>query len=270
VAAIESALARLGELDALARRDSPAARLDARAKVIATFAFVGVVASFGRHDLGRLAPLALFPLALAALGDVPWRPLALRLALASPFALGVAALEPLLDRTPALALGPLTITAGALAFATILAKFALSLGAALLLVATTGFDEVCVALRRLAVPRAVVAQLMLTYRYLFVLSDEAARLVRAHGLRAPDRRRPSARIAGALLGELLVRALARAERIHAAMRCRGFEGDLPLRRATAPGGRDALFLGATAALLVLAREADVAALLGRAVAGALR
>jgi cobalt/nickel transport system permease protein len=267
---IEAALARLGELDALARRDSPAARLDPRAKVLATLAYVAAVASFGRHDLGRLSPLALYPLALAALGDVPLRPLLLRLALASPFALGIALFEPFLDRTPALSLGPFTITAGALAFATILAKYALSLGAALLLVATTGFDAVCVALRRLGVPRPVVAQLMLTYRYLFVLSEEAGRMVRSHALRAPDRARPSARVAGTLLGELLVRALVRAERIHAAMRCRGFDGRLPLRRGGGLGRRDALFGVATLLLLVLARATDLPALLGAALAGALR
>jgi cobalt/nickel transport system permease protein len=252
--------ARAWTLDDLAARDTPAARLDPRAKVLATFAYVAVVASFGRHDLVRLAPLALFPAALTALGDVPLRPLLLRLALASPFALGVAAFEPFLDRSPALTLGGVAISGGAIGFATILAKFALSLSAALLLVATTGFDAVCAALRRLGAPRAMVAQLLLTYRYLFVLAGEAGRTLRAHALRSPDRPRPTLRVAGTLLGQLLVRALGRAERIHAAMLCRGFDGDLRLRRAWRLSARDALFAAATAALLVAARALDVPAL----------
>ncbi|HTN53062.1 MAG TPA: cobalt ECF transporter T component CbiQ [Anaeromyxobacter sp.] len=267
---IEATLAHLGSLDELARRDSSATRLDPRVKLVATLAFVAVVASFGRLELARLAPLALYPLALAALGDVPWRPLLLRLALAAPFALGVAAFEPFLDRAPAVTLGTLAISGGLVAFATILAKFALTLGAGLLLVATTGFDEVCVALRRLALPRAVVAQLMLTYRYLFVLAEEAARLVRARALRAPEGRRLSLSGAGTLLGQLLLRALARAERIHVAMRCRGFDGRLPVRRAWRLGPGDAAFAAATLLLLLAARAADLPALVGGAITGALR
>jgi cobalt/nickel transport system permease protein len=253
---IDAALSHLGSLDELAARDTPAARLDARAKVVATVAFVAVVASFGRLELFRLAPLALYPLALAALGDVPFRPLALRIALASPFALGVAALEPFLDRVTVFVLGGHAVTGGVLAFATILAKFALSLGAALVLVATTGFDAVCGAVECLGAPRVLVAQLALTYRYLFVLADEAARTVRGYELRAPPGR-PDLRTAAALIGQLLVRALARAERVHAAMRCRGFDGRLQLRRSARPGGRDLAFALGVAALLVVARAVDV-------------
>ncbi len=259
-------MGRLGTLGELATRDTPAARLDARVKVLATLAYVAVVASFGRHELLRLAPLATFPIALAALGDVPLRALVRPLLLASPFALGVAAFEPFLDRTP-VPLGGVAVSAGVLAFATILAKFVLSLSAALLLVATTGFDQVCVALRHLGAPRALVAQLLLTHRYLFVLSAETSRSLRAHALRAPGRSRPTLRVAGTMLGALLVRAMARAERVHTAMRCRGFGGDLPLVRRARPGRADAIFAAATAALLVVARVQDVPALFGAVLPG---
>jgi cobalt/nickel transport system permease protein len=261
------AVQHLGDL---AARETPAARLDPRAKVLVTAASVAVAASFGRHELLRLVPLVLLPLTLAALGDVPLRPLLWRLLLASPFALGVAAFEPFLDRAPVATVGGVTISGGALAFLTILAKFGLSLSMALLLVATTGFDQVCAALRRMGVPRALVTQLLLTHRYLFVLSEEAGRALRAHALRSPDRPRPSLRQAGALLGQLLVRALARAERIHAAMRCRGFDGELPLSRGWRLSGADALFVAAAAILLVVSRTVDVAAAVGAALPGGLR
>jgi len=115
-----------------------------------------------------------------------------------------------------------------------------------------------------------VAQLSLTWRYLFVLGDEAARMVRAHGLRAPGLARPTLRTAGTLLGQLLVRATARAERIHAAMRARGFDGRLPARGTWRFRRADAAFVSASLALLVAARVLDVPALVGAALAGALR
>jgi cobalt/nickel transport system permease protein len=264
---VHAALARLGSLDDLAARDTPAARLDPRAKLLATLGFVAVVASFGRHDLLRLAPLLAYPLALAALGDVPLRPLLLRLAAASPFVLGIAAFEPLLDCTPALALWGVTISGGVLGFATILAKCVLSLSAALLLVATTGFDAVCVALRRLGAPRALATQLLLTFRYLFVLGEEAARVLRAHALRSPDRPRPTLHMGGALLGQLLVRSLSRAERIHAAMCCRGFDGELRLVRPWRLSRADAGFVAATCLLLVATRAVDLPSAAGSALDG---
>jgi cobalt/nickel transport system permease protein len=266
MSAIESALAHVGALDALAARDTPAARLDPRVKALATVAFVVVVASFGRGDALRLVPLAAWPLALGALGDVPWRPVLLRIALASPFALGVAAFEPLLDRAPALAAGGVVVSSGAVAFVTVVLKFSLALSAALVLVATTGFDAVCAALERLRVPRLLVAQLLLLYRYLHVLAEEAARLWRAHALRSPDRPRPTARAAAMLLGQLLVRTLARAERLHAAMRCRGFEGALHLVRPTRLSRADLVFAAATVLLLVGCRLLQLTALLSNLLA----
>ncbi|GEJ55685.1 cobalt ECF transporter T component CbiQ [Anaeromyxobacter diazotrophicus] len=257
------ALAHLGALDGLAARDTPAARLDPRVKTLAAIAYVAVVASFGRGDALRLVPLAAWPVALGALGDVPWRPVLLRLALASPFALGVAAFEPLLDRAPALAVAGVTVSAGTVAFATILLKFALALSGALVLVATTGFDAMCAGLERLGAPRLLVAQLLLLYRYLFVLSEEAARLWRAHALRSPDRPRPTARLGATLLGQLLLRTLARGERLHAAMRCRGFDGTVKLVRRARLSRADLAFGAATAALLAGCRFGHLPAALQR-------
>lgn len=264
---LEGALAHLGSLDELALRDTAAARLDARAKLLVTLAYVAVVASFGRGELARLAPLALFPAVMLALGDVPLRPILVRLALASPFALGVALFEPVLDRAPAAVVLGVPVSGGWLSFASILARFALSLGAALLLVATTGFDRVAAALRRLGAPRALVVQLLFTWRYLFVLGGEGARMTRARDLRAPERRMPLA-LAAQLMGVLLLRALERAQRVHAAMVCRGFDGTFPARRAARFGGPDLAFTLAWLGFLAGVRLYDLPRLLGAALAGA--
>ena len=54
---------------------------------------------------------------------------------------------------------------------------------ALILIAVTGFNAVCLALDKLGTPRVFVVQLVFLYRYMFVLVDEAARMVRARSLR---------------------------------------------------------------------------------------
>ncbi len=125
----------------------------------------------------------------------------------------------------------------------------------------------CVALRRLGAPRVLATQLLLTFRYLFVLCEEAARVLRAHALRSPDRPRPTLHLGGALLGQLLVRSLSRAERVHAAMCCRGFDGELRLARPWRLSRADAGFVAATCLLLVASRVVDLPSAAGSALDG---
>ncbi len=82
------------------------------------------------------------------------------------------------------------------------------------------------ALERLWLPKRLVNLFYLTVRYIAVLEDEYKMLGRAIKVRCFDPKldRHSLRSFGHLIGMLLVRALDRSERIHAAMRCRGFSG----------------------------------------------
>jgi cobalt/nickel transport system permease protein len=85
------------------------------------------------------------------------------------------------------------------------------------------------ALERLRVPRAFTRLLLLCVRYVEVLRSEADRMqraMRARGFR-PGPNAHSLRTLGQLVGNLLVRALNRGERVAMAMRCRGYTGQFP-------------------------------------------
>ncbi len=256
----------VAHLDEYASEETPIGRIDPRAKLITTIAFLVAVASFGRYQVLSLVPLALYPIALIALGDVPPGSLLWRLVLVSPFALLIGAFNPLLDHTPLGTLGPFHVTGGWASFASIMLRFVLSVSAALLLVATTGFDAVCAALARLGVPRILVVQLLFMHRYLFVLVEEVSRTSRAFALRSPDGSRPSMRVAGTLLGQILLRTLARAQRVHSAMICRGFDGEVRLRRELRWRAADTAFVACWSAYFLLARSHDLTRLLGSAIA----
>ena len=263
---IDAALADLRSLDELAARDTALARIDARAKGAVTLAFVVAVVSFDRYAVAALLPLALFPLALAVLGDVPAAPLARKLALAAPFAVMVGLFNPLLDRAPLLVFGDLAVAGGWVSFASILLRFMLTVSAALLLVAGTGMHTLCAALGRLGVPRVFVAQLLFLYRYAFVVGGEAARMTTARRLRGGGRPLPLA-VYATLLGHLLLRAFDRAQRIHWAMLARGFDGELrSLQRLHWRRG-DTLFVAGWCAFFALARAVDLPAALGRLLTG---
>ena len=94
------------------------------------------------------------------------------------------------------------------------------------LIATMSFAKLGHAMYRLRVPGKIVYLLLMTYRYIFVIEEEYRRLMRAAKIRGfrPGTNANTYRTYSFVVGMLFVRAAARAERVHQAMRCRGFKG----------------------------------------------
>ncbi len=124
--------------------------------------------------------------------------------------------------------------AGLLRFFSIVVRSWLSVQVAILLVTTTQFPDLIHALEHLRLPRMLVTVIAFLYRYIFVLSDEVLRLLRARQARSatlPDQRGVGnlfwrARIAGNMVGQLFLRSYERSDRIYNAMLARGYQGHL--------------------------------------------
>jgi cobalt/nickel transport system permease protein len=197
-------------LDKWSRLDSPIHRAHPILKL--ALALAAVVASV-------VTPLAFWwvfvaigvSLSVVALASrVPPSFLLGRLALLEPLAAGVAILS---------AFQP---GGGRIALA-ILVRSTLCLATMVLLTSTTPFAELLRALRALGVPDLLVTVLALMYRYLYVLVDEAERMLRARRSRTFTGRRTHAwESLATLVGQLFVRSTERAERIYAAMCARGW------------------------------------------------
>ena len=172
------------------------------------------------------------------------------------------------DQSQAVIVGGLSLAAGWLSFASIVLRFLLTTAAALLLVASTGMPAIGVALRQLRVPEAFVTQLQLLYRYLFLLGEEAMRMERARDLRSCGRRGTGLWVSGTLLGALLLRAVARAQRIYDALLLRGYSGSIPTAAGRPMARRDLSFLLGWSAAFLFYRKVPVGELLGHAVIGA--
>lgn len=69
--------------------------------------------------------------------------------------------------------------------------------------------------------------------------------------------------ASSLLGNLLLRTMDRAERIHRAMLARGFDGSVPLLRPLRIRASDTVFLLILSAAFVLLRIYDLPGFIGR-------
>ena len=253
----------LGRLDRLSYQDTFIHRLDPHAKVVCTLLFLFTVISFPKYEIAALMPFFLFPVLLTTLGDIPIGFLLKKIVIVSPFAIFIGIFNPLLDTRTALVIAGVPLSAGWLSFLTILIKFTLTISAALLLIATTSFPGICHALRRLGVPAIFVSQLLFLYRYLFVLSEEAMRLVRARDMRSFGNRGSGMQVVARLMGALFLRTVERAERIYSAMLSRGFNGDIPSVKQYRFRPNDGLYISTTLAFLAVFRFFPVTDMLGR-------
>jgi len=112
----------------------------------------------------------------------------------------------------------------------------ISIQAAILLSTTTRFPDILMAMRSIGLPRLLVAIIGLMWRYLFVIADEALRLIRARLARSGESSQPKkrtggsviwrAKVTGGMAGSLFLRSLERSDRIYSAMIARGYDGEV--------------------------------------------
>ncbi|MEI8351472.1 MAG: energy-coupling factor transporter transmembrane component T [bacterium] len=251
----------VGELDELARLDSPVHRLDARAQAVTTMVFIIVVMSYSRYEVSGLMPLFLYPVALIAAGRLPVGILFRKVAVAAPFALFVGIFNPLLDRHVVATFGSFPVSGGWLSFASIMIRFFLTVSTALILVSCTGIHRLCAGLERLGMPRVFAVQLLFLYRFFFVIGDEGLRMRRSVEIRSAGSTLGFT-VYGHLIGHLLLRAMDRAQRIYRAMVARGFDGEIRMIQPATPGWREAAFVAGWTVFFLAARVWNGAEWLG--------
>ncbi len=218
--------------------DSLIHRLDPRTKVMLTVGFILTVSLLPFGAFGSYLLLLALILTAALWANVTPSYLFKRSLVALPFALAAVALPFTVPGEPLAVIplfGGVTVsTAGTVRFVSIVIKSWLSVQMAIVLVTVTPFPAILWALRALHLPAPLIAIVSLMYRYLFVLYEEATRLLRARSARSAtvDGTRGGGsliwrgQVAGRMAGSLMLRSFERSERIYNAMLARGYRGQL--------------------------------------------
>jgi cobalt/nickel transport system permease protein len=228
-------------LDPYRSGQSPIHRLDARIKFVLTLAFILTAALTPAGAWPVYILLFALALVVEILSEVGVGYVLKRALLAFVFIL---AALPVVFTIPGRALFRLPLGAwvltvtlpGVVRFFSIAMKSWISVQAAVLLATTTTFPDLMTAMRAVRVPRLLVAIFGLMWRYLFVLADEAIRLMRARQARSGHADQPGlkpggsipwrGRVAGGMVGNLFLRAFERSDRIYMAMLARGYDGEM--------------------------------------------
>jgi cobalt/nickel transport system permease protein len=227
-------------LDPYRPRSSPVHAFDARIKLVLSIAFIFANALLPPGAWPVYILMFSLVLAVEVLSELGVAYVLKRSILALPFVL---AALPLLFTVPGLPLVSFSIgawdvsisQAGLERFISIALKSWISLQAAILLASTTTFPNLLMAMRAIKIPRLLVSVFGLMWRYLFVLVDEAMRLLRARTARSGHSAQPGlkpggslawrGRVTGGMAGNLFLRGFERGDRIYMAMVSRGYDGE---------------------------------------------
>ena len=259
---MQKAIRELAEMDELAARSSPIHTLHPLAKLIATIAYIVVTLSFDKYDLGGLVPMVLWPILLFQISGIDVKSCFFKLRIVLPLVMAVGLFNPFFDKTVVLKLGNLAVTGGSLSMLTLMLKGLFCLMASFLLMATTPIDNLCAALRQLHVPKMLVTLLLLTYRYVGVMTEELAVMTDAYHLRAPGQKGIHISAWGSFLGQLLLRSMDRAQELYSSMFLRGYHQHFHYADIKPFRKRDALYMIVCIAVFLLLRTVKVAELLG--------
>jgi cobalt/nickel transport system permease protein len=226
-------------LDPYRERQSVIHALDPRVKFVFTLAFILTMAllPFGAWPVYVL--MLTVSLSITVLSELGVKYVLKRSLLALPFVL---AAVPLLFTVPGPALvtipiGSLSLTitvSGLERLLSILFKSWVSVQMAIVFAAATPFPDMLLAMRAVKIPRLFVSLFGLMWRYMFVMVDEAIRLMRARSARsgAIEGSRSGgsivwrAKVTGGMAGNLFIRSIDRGERIYDAMSARGYDGEI--------------------------------------------
>lgn len=225
-----------------------------RAAIVLLALFILFVISVPKYDLAGVLAFASFPLLFLTGSGIALSPLMKRLLLATPFILFMGAGNIVLDRAPDFTIGGLTLTRGMVSATVMATKTVATLSALLGLLACMPFHRFGRALRSLGVPEVFVTQLLLVYRYSFLLSEEAEMMQKARDLRSFGDRGKGVLETARLIGSLLIRTTARAERIYMAMSARGFRTGMASKRHVPVKRRDIAATALVGMLFLLVRS----------------
>jgi len=226
-------------LDPYRDRPSTIHALDPRVKFVFTLAFILTMALLPIGAWPVYVLMLTLSLSITVLSELGLKYVLKRSLLAIPFVL---AAVPLLFTAPGPAL--LTIPIGSLSLTitstglerllSIMFKSWVSVQVAIVFAAATPFPDMLLAMRAVRIPRLIVSLFGLMWRYMFVMVDEAIRLMRARAARSGAIEGSKsggsivwrAKVTGGMAGNLFIRSIERGERIYDAMAARGYDGEV--------------------------------------------
>lgn len=221
---IRNAIYEIHHMDTMASKNQWVNQIHPLVKFVLTIVYIATVVSYDKYDIIGLTGMVVYPLAMFILAELSFKDSLKRLRVVLPLVCVIGIFNPFFDRIP-VQIGGLTIHAGVISMITLMIKGVLTVLASYLLIATASIEKLCFAFRLIHIPKILVTQILLTYRYITVLLEEVNRITQAYALRAPNQKGVHFKVWGSLTGQLLLRSMDRAGVVYESMTLRGYNGN---------------------------------------------
>ena len=186
---INKAIGEIQNLTQMAEQDQWMNRIHPLVKLLLTVMYIGVTVSFDKYDFSGVLSMAVYPIIIFILSDLSFKNALHRMRVVLPVVCIVGVFNPFFDKEVAgyIELGTtadgvmrtLVVTGGVVSMLSLMVKGFLTVTAAYILIATTTIEKICYALRLIHVPKIIVTEILLIYRYITLLLTEAKRVVQA-------------------------------------------------------------------------------------------
>lgn len=212
-------------LDSVARGGAEGIlHVDPRCLLLVTIVYLCFMLGVPTMHIDILLWYAVYPIVAAPFFGLTYLSVFLQSLIVLPLVLLLGVFNPIVDHAVVASYYGVDITRGWLLFFGIVVRGLLSMQALLILIRSIGFVGIVRAMGRLGLPRFLTTQLMMVFRYIRVLIEEGMTMKAARDSRSFGNGHLSIRLWGVMIGQLFLRSVDRAERVHRAMLARGFSG----------------------------------------------
>lgn len=250
------------DMDNLSAGDSYLHRRHPLFVIVTILVYIIAVISFDTDNLSGLFAMILFPVIFFQIAGIGMGICLYKLRYVLPFVLFIGIWNPIFDTKIAMQLGNISISSGMISFCSLMLKCVCILFMSFLLMATMGIEKICYGLSVIRVPNIIINLILITYRYLGLLSDEADRMWTAYRMRSPGQKGIHFSAWGSFLGQLLIRSMDRSREVYKSMQMRGYTGDFNYLSGKKIDVNDCVFLIVSVLFIVMFRWVNVSNLIG--------
>ena len=237
---ISKAIYDIRKIDELGDSDTRIHKINSSIKIIVTIIYVIKILSIKQFTILNITSIVLYPLILFTIGKVPIKFILKKVLYVLPIILGLSVINLIID-----------FSYSEIYFSVLLIfKCIFTLIGALLLMVTTGINNLAFGLKKLKIPNILIMQILMLHRYIILMMEECYRVKSAYELRTLGEKSMTMKDYGRIIGQMLLKTIDRSEKVYEAMKLRGFDGDLYINSNKKVGCIDFLYLITFAVILI--------------------
>ena len=228
---ISKAIYDIRKIDELGDMNTKIHKIDSAIKIIVTIIYVIKILSIKQFTILNIICIVLYPLILFIIGKVQIKFILKKVIYVFPIILGLSVINLIID-----------FSYSEIYFSVLLLfKCTFALVGALLLIVTTGINNLAFGLKKLKIPNILIMQILMLHRYVILMMEECYKVKSAYELRTLGEKSMTMKDYVQIVGQMFLKTLDISENVYEAMKLRGFEGELYINNKVA-GYVDYLYL----------------------------